>query len=201
MLTADIYLITNLINNKQYVGQTIKGYKVRWKGHLQNANYINNYRQCIDKAIYKYGETNFRLDLIETVPIDQKDEKEIYYIKYYDTYHNGYNLTLGGDANPMFDPSVKQKHLQRMRSKQMREKMSKSVKASYTPELRNWFSEHSKAIWNNWSQEQKDNCIKGLKEYNNKQKQPVAALNISDETIFKKFNSASEACEYFGRQR
>ena len=199
MQTADIYLITNLINGKQYVGQTIRGYKVRWKIHCYNAKHLNRYSQYIDKAVNKYGISNFKLSLIETVPIEQKDEKEIYYINKYNTYKRGYNQTIGGDVNPMFDPKVKAKHRKSMKSKEVREKISKSVKSSYTPELRQWFSEHSKNIWNNWTQEQKNNCVKGLLEYNNKQKQRIAALNKKDESLFKEFESASEACKYFGR--
>lgn len=101
----------------------------------------------------------------------------------------------------MSNSKVREKHKQIMGSKSVKERMSKSVKASYTPELREWFSKHSKYIWNNWTTQQRNNCIKGLLDYNNKHKQKVAALNIKDESLFKIFDSASEACIYFGRLR
>ena len=53
----DIYLITNKINGKQYVGKTQKGYKVRFKQHC-NA-YNHGYRNYISCAIHKYGADNF----------------------------------------------------------------------------------------------------------------------------------------------
>ena len=68
MKTADIYLITNLINGKQYVGQTTKGYLKRWRDHCTYANRINIDRQShqlIDKVIDKYCTYDEFLELYE----------------------------------------------------------------------------------------------------------------------------------------
>lgn len=196
---ADIYLITNLINNKQYVGQTIKGYKHRWKIHCRYAR-LHDVKcpQLIDRVIAQYGIDNFKCELLEQVSIEDKDKKEQFYIALYDTYNSGYNVTIGGDFNPMDDTYIKHKHLEKMQSKEMREKMSKSVQEAYTPELRGWFSEHSKRIWENWSYEQQRNCIRGFIQYNEQRKQKI---NMLDENycIIKTFNSCSEACLYCGR--
>lgn len=199
MNKADIYLITNLINGKQYVGQTVQGYLKRWENHCRNASSnSNHYIQYIDKAIKKYGCENFKIELLETVPIHLKDEKEIYYIDLYDTYNKGYNNTIGGDINPMFDEKVKTKHLNIMRSDNVRQKMSKSVKAAYTPQLRKWFSNHSKNIWNSWTLDQKEKCIQGLRNYNNSKKQRVAIVDKNDK-ILKEFECAADACKYFNK--
>ena len=166
MNTADIYIITNLINGKQYVGQTVKGYLVRFQGHcmLYNRCKLNNIKynkkKHIDEAIAYYGVENFKVELLETVPEELKYEKEIYYIEKYNTYENGYNYTIGGDINPMFNAKVKQHHKQIMSSNKLKQKMSKSVKKAYTPELRQWFSQHSRNIWSMWTDEQRENCIK-----------------------------------------
>ena len=199
--TADIYIITNLINGKQYVGQTTKGYLYRWKSHCKFAK--NTQRKCpqlIDRVIAKYGIDNFKIELLERVPIDQKDQKEQFYINKYNTYSNGYNLTIGGDFNPMDDVNVRKLHRLKMQSKEIRERKSISVKKAYTSELRNWFSNHSKEIWNNWNDESKHNCVRGFIVYNNMKKQPVAIVDDED-NIIKKFESCADACTYCCKDR
>ena len=51
----------------------------------------------------KYGEEHFYIELIEECPLENLSKKEIYWIGYYDTYHNGYNATLGGDGQVLYD--------------------------------------------------------------------------------------------------
>lgn len=200
-MKADIYLIKNKLNNKLYVGQSIKGYLNRWRIHCFNARHPNKYTQYIDRALHKYGIDNFELILLDTVDINEKDFMEQYYIKKYNSlYPNGYNKTIGGDYNPMNDKRVRYKHKLKMNQLEIREKISKSVKKTYTPELKQWFSNHSKNIWNNWSDEQRANCIKGILQRNINNRVKIAALN-KDESIFKIFDSASDACIYFGRAR
>jgi hypothetical protein len=54
----------------------------------------------------KYGSTHFYIELIEECPLEELAKKEIYWIGYYDTYHNGYNATLGGDGKILYDYSL-----------------------------------------------------------------------------------------------
>ena len=88
----EIYLITNLINGKQYVGQTTRTKEQRLVGHLHGALYI-------DKAIKKHGIENFTLETLEYVyNKDKLNEKEQYWIKSLNTLvPNGYNILPGGD--------------------------------------------------------------------------------------------------------
>lgn len=51
---------------------------------------------AIKKAIRKYGKDNFTIELIEEVKVDKLDEREVYWISFYDSYNKGYNCTLGG---------------------------------------------------------------------------------------------------------
>ena len=95
-----IYLITNLINNKKYIGQTKQGREERrWQEH--SIFYVNENRMLYN-AIRKYGSENFEFKVIDTdIPEELIDERERYYIKYYNTFYlngQGYNMTEGGQG-------------------------------------------------------------------------------------------------------
>lgn len=96
---SNIYIITNIINNKQYIGQTIKSIKQRFEQHLRNSENSDINRMPIHKAIKKYGKDNFKVELLERVPLEEANTKEKYYINKYNTYHDGYNATLGGQEH------------------------------------------------------------------------------------------------------
>lgn len=87
-----IYKITNNINNKCYIGQSINIHR-RWNAHKRQKT---NSHLC--RAFKKYGIENFSFTIIEECSVDELDEKEKYWIRYYDSYRNGYNETIGGDG-------------------------------------------------------------------------------------------------------
>ena len=108
MATYQIYLVTNKINNKKYVGQSIKreipgkrrNYLIRWQQHVKESFRPKRRRNKFHDAIYHYGEDAFIVELIED-DIEESliDEREIYYIEYYDSFgENGYNSTKGGQG-------------------------------------------------------------------------------------------------------
>lgn len=86
-----IYKITNQINNKCYIGQSIH-IEQRWEEHLYKSS------QCslLKYALHKYGVNNFTFEVIEECEQESLNEREQYWIQYYDSFNNGYNLTLGG---------------------------------------------------------------------------------------------------------
>ena len=97
-----IYMYKNKLNGMAYVGQTVCSFKNRLYGHLGGMG-------CpyIDRALHKYGKENFEFIIIEdNIPNELLNEKEIYYIKKYDTFNNGYNLTLGGEGGLKYDDAV-----------------------------------------------------------------------------------------------
>lgn len=99
---AYIYLITNDINNKVYVGKTTETISNRYSKHIYDAKNSKD-NSAIHMAMRKYGIEHFIVQKIEECPIDVLSQKEIYWIKYYDSYNNGYNLTPGGDGQPLYD--------------------------------------------------------------------------------------------------
>ena len=54
-------------------------------------------------AINKYGPEHFLIEEIEKCSIEEVNDREIYWIEYYNTYHNGYNATKGGDGKHYLD--------------------------------------------------------------------------------------------------
>jgi group I intron endonuclease len=94
-------MLTNLINNKKYIGVT-NNFKKRMREHKSSKN------NCvISRAIRKYGWDNFKSEIIE-----QTTDKEYaygtleqIYIKLYETFDFGYNSTLGGEGSPGYNLS------------------------------------------------------------------------------------------------
>jgi group I intron endonuclease len=100
-----IYLITNKVNNKKYVGQHCGGKDARWKQHLAEALKRQNPKPLYS-AMRKYGIDNFTYQVLEEIPLNmgQKylDDREIHYIKECNTHienDKGYNLTWGGQGS------------------------------------------------------------------------------------------------------
>src|SRR5271165_5090577 len=97
-----IYKITNLINNKLYIGYT-KNLEKRWKQHLHIASTKKkDLYHYIHKSINKYGSNNFIIEQIEECESKQiAIEREKYWIAYFKSTNQsiGYNLTFGGEGS------------------------------------------------------------------------------------------------------
>lgn len=98
-----IYKITNLINNKIYIGQTTN-VKERFRHHKQAPfrKGSRDYNKPLYRAIRKYGLDNFSFEIIDksATSIDELNAKEINYIKLFDSIidsGHGYNLESGGN--------------------------------------------------------------------------------------------------------
>lgn len=94
-----IYKITNKVNGKVYIGQTVKPIEKRWQEHQRGKDYYgrSEYNTHLKKAFRKYGLNNFIVEQVEKCPDSKLSERECYWIKYYDSFNNGYNSTLGGE--------------------------------------------------------------------------------------------------------
>lgn len=93
-----IYKITNLINNKVYIGQS-RNIQARFNAHKRRPFDIvdEDYEKVLYRAIRKYGLENFSFEVIEQCPIEKLNERENYWIKYFNSTNNafGYNQTIG----------------------------------------------------------------------------------------------------------
>ena len=95
---------------KIYIGQSIDIYRM-WKDHknkLKNGTHANNHLQ---RAYNKYGECCFDFSIVEECTEQQLDEREMYYISYYDSMKHGYNQETGGYHNygKTFSAEVREK--------------------------------------------------------------------------------------------
>lgn len=89
-MACGIYKIENKINGHIYIGQSIN-ITARWRRHREMKG-----EYTITKAFKKYGLENFEFSVIEECPREELNEREIYWIAYYNSYQDGYNETLGG---------------------------------------------------------------------------------------------------------
>ena len=90
-----IYKITNTVNGKCYVGQS-RDIEARWAKHL--SAYKSSPEWELYRAFKKYGIAAFSFEVVEECTIEELNEREIYWIAQYDSFNNGYNMTLGGEA-------------------------------------------------------------------------------------------------------
>ena len=101
-MSIGIYKITNKINNKSYIGQSIH-IERRWSEHLQGSRH--NPHSVLHLAMKKYGEENFIFEILELC--DEKDlnvKEEKYIIQYNTLVPMGYNVQKGGDNHSLTIP-------------------------------------------------------------------------------------------------
>lgn len=159
-----IYKITNKINNKSYIGQSIDILK-RFNSHKYKSDTL------IGRDIQKYGEENFELEILEECDVSELDEKEIYYINKYDTIRNGYNISLGKISSGEYNPNCKltEKEVYEIRLAYKEHKDTKEVYEKYKDIISyNYFLN----IWEgrSWKNIMPEVYTEGNKIYYSKQK-------------------------------
>ncbi len=135
-----IYCITNDVNGKRYIGQTVD-YRSRLSNHiakLKGNRHVNVYLQ---RAWNKYGEEAFTFKVIELCDSSRLDEREQYYIKLFKTFSDegeGYNLNTGGAKYRKHSRHVRSKMSLKARgrvfSEQHRHRMSLAARRRIIPE-------------------------------------------------------------------
>ena len=111
MRTGIIYGYTNLESGKMYIGQTLHPER-RWNAH-RYGKYKNGWHKDYQNNPDKYEYSVIEYD----VPEDKLDEREIFWIKFFDSYNNGYNLTEGGNSTRGYKHTEEYKlHLSKLHS-------------------------------------------------------------------------------------
>lgn len=99
---AYIYCIKNNVNDKVYIGKTIRTVDIRFKEHIKDANN----KRCnskLHRAMNKYGIEHFYYEVLEQCLEEESSDREQYYIKKYDSVENGYNISYGGEGESQVD--------------------------------------------------------------------------------------------------
>ncbi len=197
-----IYKITNLINNKIYIGQTVKTLEQRWKEHLKSAK--NNDHKHLYQSINYYGKNNFKIEIIDQAnSIDELNSKEKYWINYYKSLdpNIGYNNIDGGIANPMNYNNIKDYHDSKMRSKEIREKISRTMKTlrqekGFSQETRNKISQKLKG---NQHFKGKKRTKTAIQKTSKSLFKSVYCIDL-EENVLKQFNSVIEAAKWWNEE-
>lgn len=116
-----VYKFTNKLNNKSYVGVSTNP-ELRYRRHLESAK--NNHDTHFYRAIRKYGIESFEYSIIEKVLLSEMYSREKYWISEYDSYHNGYNSTLGGEGGNTYGKRTESQ------MKETRSKLSEAKRGS-----------------------------------------------------------------------
>jgi group I intron endonuclease len=129
-----IYKITNLINKKVYIGQTVQSLKKRKNKHLSELRNKKRPNSHLTLSFHKFGENSFIFETIESCnSLSELSEREKFWIKHYKSNDKnfGYNETEGGTGTAGLNKAI---------LKEMGLKVSKSLKG------RKLSKEHSKKI-------------------------------------------------------
>jgi len=188
-----IYLLTNKINNKKYVGQTVsKNITSRW----------NTYKKLIKcsigrylyNALIKYGLENFKFQIICICFDEDCNNYEQYYIKHYNTIvPNGYNLQSGGNFSKQHPESI-QKRITTMRNSPKYEEYKKNISARLIGDKNPNFGKKM-------SEEQKKKMSEARKNRQNKECSDELKKKISDglKRYYSNTNTTSSLCKKIGK--
>ena len=191
ILTIGIYMITNKINNKKYIGQSIR-IETRWREH-RNSYLRNDKNTHLYNAMKKYGLENFDFIILEECKKEELNNREKYWIDFYQTTdrNKGYNATSGGDSNYFVreETKIKQSNTKKelFASTNLADVYSKAIKKKFAIDddyyqcvattqahdnIREMKSLNKRAYWSN--EENRNKLVKAVannwkdKEYRNK---------------------------------
>lgn len=226
-MVTGIYKITNTLNGKIYIGQSIdipkRIYEHKYKAFCKEDR---SYKSAIHNAFRKYGLDNFKFEILEETKIEELDEKEIYYIeKYNSLYPNGYNILKGGQ---LYRPKTNKTNKKCKKCEKCGKEVSnnsilcldcyKLDKAKNIPSkeiLEDLLKEHNNytkisKIFNvspntvkKWCNKYELSIIKIKKEKPNKKRleKPVAQIDIETNEIIATFKSTIEAAKSLGKKK
>lgn len=127
-MSIGIYKFQNLITQEVYVGQSVN-IEERYKRHKRD--YIEGTTQFY-KGIQDWGWENFSYEILELCNKEELNDREIFWINYYDSYNNGYNSTKGGsNKESINEEEIIFLYQQGLSPKEIKEKMNISLTSVY----------------------------------------------------------------------
>lgn len=140
-----IYSITNIINNKKYIGSTAKSFDSRWKKHITNLKNGGHASHHLQSSWNKYGEDNFVFKIEEVVgSLENLLNLERDHITKYDSYNNGYNENPDPNFSPMLNKNTQEKVSEGMKKywERLKEELSEDEYKKLCKE------KHGHSAWN-----------------------------------------------------
>ena len=172
-----IYKITNDINDKVYIGKTEFDIEKRFQEHCRDSLKDRNEKRPLYNAMNKYGIEHFKIEEIEQC--NDIENREKYWIEYYDSYNNGYNATLGGDGKTLINYDL------------VVEKFKKGMTITeISNELHHDIGQLSKIL------KTKGITSGEIKEQSKTQRKSLIMLDKKTLQEIKSFNSVAEAAQY-----
>lgn len=200
---GNIYLIVNKIDNKKYIGQTTTSVEERFKAHLRTNKNLPLYN-----AIKKYGKENFEVFcLMSNVNEDELDYYEMYFIEYYNTFVDGYNMTKGGKGFRGIHSDVTKERISiSMNNDEIRQKIFteiRAIKISNALKNRKKSLEHRLKLSANAKKRtgyknpfyNKSHTISSKAKISNKNSKPVLMLS-QDNKVIREFKNGRDGANY-----
>jgi len=181
---AYIYKIWNDINGKSYIGKTEQSIEQRWRKHIIDSRKVNIDGRPLYKAMNKYGIEHFHIEEIEKCDSNIVNDREKYWIEYFNTFKNGYNATIGGDGKAYCDYNlVYALYNEGLTIKEISNKLHYDVSTC-------------RYILENFGITKEDRIKRGIQSM----QKPIIQLDKNTEEIINIFPSLQAACDYLGKQ-
>lgn len=207
-----IYKITNMVNGKCYIGQTVNGLKKRYKVKGNGIERIYNYHiKCKKNGIYhnayllnsieKYGFNAFEVIEIFDVAFSKEelDIKEKHYIQFFDSRKNGYNCTDGGygAAGRIYSDEERKKRSESLKGRQL----ERDVKDNISEGLKEFYSKNTHPMYGRHHSEKSKRKMSEARKDKYISKNSPRAKSVICLTTMTFFYSAKDASDYYKTSR
>lgn len=92
-----VYYIYCIESKQHYIGKS-RNIGKRWISHIRLLQRGCHHSIKLQRAFILYGQARFQFKVIEECDIDKLEGREQHWIKHYDSFRNGYNVTVGGEG-------------------------------------------------------------------------------------------------------
>lgn len=191
---AEVYLITNTINGKRYVGFTSYSTQGRWVGHKSKAR--NGATTPLHCAIRKYGYTAFKVVPLETNLTNEEGlDAEIFYIKFLCTFvedGKGYNVTKGGEGS-----------LGILQTEDHKRKVQEGRRKFLQEQDETYFKKLSDRMRKIWAEMPEDDYLRFCKTISESRKHHFSVISENDRRSWKKAisDSTKKAMRSFSEEK
>ena len=195
-----VYKITNLINNKVYIGSTTSSFKERFRQHRKYLRGNYHHSNKLQNAWNKYGSENFIFEVVEVTDKSTARTREGYWIQYFDSFKNGYNVTLSVNGG-VLGTKLTLEHKQRISKANIGNKNrlnllhDQQTKESISMSVIRFNSSNSEAALK--AKNNRRNKIIELNKtmFNILKKKPVLQIDVQTNKIIKEWTSSKDAGE------